>query len=201
MRTKLCGVAAFCVGAVALAQPAAAPPARYDIAAAFEAYPQGTPKEALAATVRAMDKDRFEYLVAFLLDPKLIDGRVEERAKTLEEGVEKELRLARDEQLRQGVPRRERLPGDAADFAAVVREAARGRAFKLVVADARGHFAESPETLKEFRRYLRDGVVVDAGDVATITLKDAKDVQLNLRRVNLRWHLEDRKGPEPLEKK
>ena len=201
MRTKLCGVALVCVGALALAQEAPAPAARYGVPLSAEAYPQGNPKEALSSALRAIEKDRVEYLAAHLLDPKLIDGRVEERAKQMEDAVEKELRLVRDEQLRQGVSRRERLPSDAGDFAAVVRDQARARAFKLVVRDVRGHLAESPETVKEFRRYLRDGTVIDAGEAATVTLKDAKETQVNLRRVGVRWHLEDRKGPEPLEKK
>ena len=201
MRTQLCGVAAILVGAVALAQPAPVVPARYGVAASVAAYPQGSPKEALASAIKALDRSSFDTLAAHLLDPKLVDDRVTERAKTLEDGVEKELRLFRDEQLRQGVPGRERLPSDAAEFATVVKNEARLRAFKLVVRDAKAHFAESPETVKEFRRYLREGVVIEAGDVATITLKDVKDAQLNLRRVDLRWHLEDRKGPEPLEKK
>ena len=201
MRAKLCGMALFCVGTLALAQDAPAPVVRYGIVISAEAYPQGTVKDALASAVKAIDKDRFEYLAAHLLDPKFIDGRVEDRAKQMEDVIDKELRLARDEQLRQGVPRRERLPSDAADFAAVVRQEASARAFKLVARDVREHLSEYPESVKEFRRYLRDGVVVDAGDVATVTLKDVKEVQINLRKVGVRWHLEDRQGPEPVEKK
>ena len=202
MRNKTWGVTLFCLGAVALAQQPPAPPAaRYGLPASPDGYPQATVKDAVSSALRAIEKGRFEYLAAHLLEPKFIDGRVEERAKTLDDGVERELRLARDAQLRAGVPGRERLPSDAAEFAAVVREQSRLRAFKVVARDARDHLAEYPETVREFRRYLRDGVVVEAGDSATVTLKDAKDAQLNLRRVGLRWHLEDRKGPEPVEKK
>ena len=201
MRTTLCGLAVLCVTAMAFAQEPAAPAARYGIAPATDAYPQGTVKEALNSATLSLDKKRFEYLVAHLLDPKLIDARVEGRAKSIEVAVEREYRLVRDEQFRQGLTARERLTSDAGEFNALVRNEARNRAFKLVVADARAHFGEYPETVKEFRRYLREGVVVDGGDIATITLKDVKDAQLNLRRVNQRWHLEDRKGPDPLDAK
>ena len=201
MRAKLCGAALFCVGALALAQDPNAPPPRYGVAAAPDAYPQKTPQEAVASMIKAIEKERFDYLAAHLLDPKVIDARVQDRVQQMEDVVEKELRLARDEQLRQGVPRRERLPSDAADFAAVVREESRTRAFKLVVRDVRAFMGEYPEHVKEFRRYQRDGLVVDTGETASLTLKDVKDAQLNLRKVGPRWHLDDRKGPEPLEKK
>ena len=201
MRSKLGGLALFCVGAVALAQEAPTPLVRYGVPVAAAAYPQGTVTDALASAVKAMDKGRVEYLAAHLLDPKVIDARVEDRAKQMEDVIDKELRLARDAQIRQGVPRLERLPSDAADFAAAVRQEASARAFKLVVRDVRAHLAEYPEHLKEFRRYAREGVVVDGGEAANVTLKGAKDTQLNFRKVGVRWHLEDRKGPEPLEKK
>ncbi len=201
MRTTLCGLAVFCVGTVSLAQEPAAPAARYGVAPAFDAYPQGTVKEALNSAALSLEKNRFEYLVAHLLESKLIDARVEERAKAMEDVVDRELRLVRDDQFRQGLTARERLTSDAGEFNALVRNESRGRAFRLVVRDARAHFVEYPETLKEFRRYLREGVVIDGGEVASITLKGVPDTQLNLRKVNLRWHLEDRKGPEPIDKK
>ena len=201
MRTTLCGLAVLCVGSLTLAQEPAAPAARYGVAPAFEAYPQATVKEALNSATISLEKGRFEYLAAHLLDPKLIDARVEGRAKAMEDVIDRELHLVRDEQFRQGLTARERITSDAGEFNALVRNEARSRAFKLVVRDARAHFGEYPETAKEFRRYLREGVIVDGGEVASITIKGVTDAQLNLRRVNLRWHLEDRKGPEPIDKK
>ncbi len=201
MRTTLCGLAAFCVGAVTLAQEPVAPAARYGVAPAFDAYQQGTVKEALNSVTLSLEKGRFEYLVAHLLDPKLIDARVEERAKAMEDAIDRELHLVRDEQFRRGLTARERITSDAGEFNALVRNEARSRAFKLVVRDTRAHFGEYPETAKELRRYLREGVSIDGGDVASMTLRGVKDEQLNLRKVNQRWHLEDRKGPEPIDKK
>ena len=200
VRTKLVGAALVCVGAFAVAQEPT-PPARYGVAAAPGAYPQGTPKDAVASVIKAAEKGRAEYLAAHLLDPKTIDARVEARAKEIEIAVERELRLARDEQVRQGVPRRERLPSDAAEFAAVVRAETQTRAFALVARDVRTHLAEYPEHLKEFSRYQRDGLLIDTGETATFTLKDVKDTQLSLRKVGTRWHVGDAKGVEPVDKK
>jgi hypothetical protein len=50
--------------------------ARYGIAADLKKYPQGTPKEALASVLAAIDAGRFDYLVAQLADPAWVDDRV-----------------------------------------------------------------------------------------------------------------------------
>jgi hypothetical protein len=52
------------------------PPARYGIAADLKAYPQDTPKAALASALKAIAAKRFDYLVAQLADPAFIDPRV-----------------------------------------------------------------------------------------------------------------------------
>jgi hypothetical protein len=49
---------------------------RYGLAADLKAYPQGTPKEALASALKAIEKKRVDYLVAHLADPAFIDDRV-----------------------------------------------------------------------------------------------------------------------------
>lgn len=194
-------VAGFFVCAVALAQdPLAAPASRFGVKPAPEAYPQATVKEALASATKAIEKDRVEYLAAHLLDAKVVDSRVDERAAQLQDVVEKEFRLRRDEQVRAGVPRGERLPGDAREFAEAVRDESRQRAFRAVVRDVRLHLSENPESLGAFRRYLRDGAVAEAADTATVTLKGVKD-QLQFRKAAGRWQIEDRKSPEPVEKK
>lgn len=72
---------------LALAGPSAGqkkepPPApRYGIEADLEAYPQGTPKAALASVLRALDGRRYDYLAAQLGDPETVDKRVRELGK------------------------------------------------------------------------------------------------------------------------
>jgi hypothetical protein len=64
---------------VALAAPAADPPAkRFGVAADLEAFPQATPKESLAAVLKAIELKRADYIVAQLADPQFVDRRVKE---------------------------------------------------------------------------------------------------------------------------
>ena len=69
---------ALLLGLLILALPAQAARAapRYGIDADLKSYPQGTPKEALASVLKAIDGKRFDYLVAQLADPTFIDDRI-----------------------------------------------------------------------------------------------------------------------------
>jgi hypothetical protein len=49
---------------------------RYGVALDLKAFPQGTPKEALASVIAAAEKNRFDYLAAHLADPAFVDDRV-----------------------------------------------------------------------------------------------------------------------------
>lgn len=76
----------FCVAVMAcLTLPAAQgekSSARYEVEAHPKSFPQGTPKEALASVLKAIDLKRIDYLLAHLSDPDWVD----ERAKTYEGG-------------------------------------------------------------------------------------------------------------------
>jgi hypothetical protein len=76
--TVLAGVA--CAAAVVAAGEAKepAPAKRYGIEADLKAYPQATPKEALASVVKAVEDRRLDYLVAQLSDPDFVDRRVKD---------------------------------------------------------------------------------------------------------------------------
>jgi hypothetical protein len=54
-----------------------APAARYGVEADLKAYPQDTPKAALASVLKAAEAKQFEYLDAQLADPAFIDDRVQ----------------------------------------------------------------------------------------------------------------------------
>jgi hypothetical protein len=73
--TVLAGVA--CAAAVVAAGDAREPK-RYEIDADLKAYPQATPKEALASVVKAVEDRRLDYLVAQLSDPDFVDRRVKD---------------------------------------------------------------------------------------------------------------------------
>jgi len=185
---------------VAAQDPAPPAPPRYGVVAAQEAYPQRTPREALTSAVRAVERGKVDYLVAHLIDPKFVDARVLARARLLEEDVEKEFRARRDAE-RASPPRTGAMPTDEAGFLAAVQREARERAFRQVVRDIRDTLAENPDHMKEFRRFARDGVIVDSGDTSSGTLRDVPDRQVFFRKEGVRWFIEDRQRPEPAEKK
>jgi hypothetical protein len=56
--------------------PKEAPPRRYGIEANLRDYPQETPKEALASVLRAIERGRINFLLAYLADPAFVDNRV-----------------------------------------------------------------------------------------------------------------------------
>jgi hypothetical protein len=49
---------------------------RYAVERDLKSFPQATPQEALASILKAIDLNRFDYLVAQLADPTFIDPRV-----------------------------------------------------------------------------------------------------------------------------
>jgi hypothetical protein len=49
---------------------------RYGVAEDAKAYPQTSPKEALASVLKAIDAKDYHYLVAHLADPAFVDDRV-----------------------------------------------------------------------------------------------------------------------------
>jgi hypothetical protein len=199
MRSRLIALALLTLTPFAVAQAPAEPAIRYGIPPQVAGYPQATPQAALASAIRAVEKRRFEYLAAHLIDPAVIDGRVTERAKLMLDAVDKELRLTRDAQIRRGDLRRERLPDDAAEFAVAVNAEARLRAFRGVRATVAEHMQENPANLRELQKFARAGVLAETGETATMTLRDEPGVQLGFRKVGGLWTLGDRKSPNPVQ--
>jgi hypothetical protein len=197
---KLLGVTVVAVLAGwAAAQQPPPPPDRYRIAANLGVYPQDTPQKVLGSAVRALDKNRAEYFAAQLLDPKLVDDRVTERAHVLELGVDREYRILRDQQ--KASPAGDRLPYEPAAFDAIVKAEARQRAFRQVVADIREALAENPDHLKDLRRFARIGEIVDPGDgTAKLVLRDAPDRAVFFTKSGDRWFVLNPKTDPPAPK-
>jgi hypothetical protein len=166
-----------------------------------DAFPQKTPREALASVIRAIEKGRIDYLAAHLIDPGFVDAKVIERAELIELDVEKDLLAERDSQ--RLLPPRDRppLPQDALAFREAVRLTARERAFRLIVRDVQQTIAENPEINKDFRKFLRNGTFVDAGEASSVSHREIPGRQIFFRRVDGRWYVEDRQKPEPGEVK
>ena len=176
---------------------------RYGIAAIPDAYPQTTAKDALGSATKAVEKGKFEYLTAHLLDPKFVDDRVNERAAFLEVVVDFDLRAERASQRLNplAIASESRIPDDPKFFDVAVKAEARNRAFKLVVKDVRDTLAEHPDTLNDFKKFLRVGQFLEAGDAASASVREFKDRQLFFRRTDSRWFVENRQLPEAVEKK
>jgi hypothetical protein len=56
----------------------ATPPRRYGVLLNQRTYPQEDAKQALASVVKAIDRQRIDYLLAHLADPEFVDERVKE---------------------------------------------------------------------------------------------------------------------------
>jgi hypothetical protein len=185
---------------VSLAQPPSGeePAPRFGIPALTGLYPQTTPKAALDSAIKAIDKGRFDYLVAHLLDAAFVEGRVAARARDLTAATDADLRAKRDRQRQDPAAVRadEKLSMEPKAFAAAVEAEARARAFREVFADVRAKTADDPEAVKELKRFARDGTVAEAGDTATITLRDVKDRKVFLKKAADRWFVENKQADE-----
>jgi hypothetical protein len=71
------GVLGLVVLSAGVAQQAKQPPARYDIEADLDNYPQSEPKAALESVLKAIDKKKIDYLLAQLSDPQWVDNSVQ----------------------------------------------------------------------------------------------------------------------------
>jgi hypothetical protein len=190
---------------LAAAQPPAEVkvPTRYGVPGNPRVYPQADPKAALASAVKAAEAGRYEYLVAHLLAETFVEGRIDERARQFEGAADADLRALRQRQQQDPtLDKREQLPVEPAAFAERVRQEARARAFRQVVADVRDKLTEDPTLVTELRRFLREGDVVPEGNAARVVLKDVKDRQVFLTKAGDRWFVENRQQPaeKPAEK-
>ncbi len=189
--------ATFAAGASAQQTPVEKP--RFGIAPNYDLYPQNTPKAALETATKLLENKRYDYFVAHVLDPAVLEARIQDRAQRIEKEVELQLAQKRDEQKRNPaeVIDRERLSVEPKAFAAAVREEALARSFKYVVRDLQTQLTEAPENLKAFRRFLVEGQVADAGTTASFTHKDFAGRAVYLKNDGKHWFLEDRQTEEP----
>lgn len=205
---RVLSVAVLLAGSVALAQEKAKGPeeipVRYGLPYKAKAYPQATPKEALESVLAAADKGEVSYLVAHLLDPAFVDGRVEDRARQYEPAVEAGLVKKRDAQRQDpaGVRDEDRVPDEPDKFRARVAADARAAAFAQLVRDVGEKLADDPEVLKDLRRFNRQGTFPEApAETAKVGLPEVRDRAVFLKKVGDRWYVENRQSEEKAEKK
>ncbi len=200
---RLLAFAILIAPAIALAQPQLPKrdPVRYGVVLTetlTEIYPQTDPKTALDSAVKVLEAKRYELFAAHYLDPEFFDAVVIDRARGLEEKVEKELLERREAQRLNpaSVNNSSRLPIEPKLFQESVRQEAMNRAFTLSVKDMIDHLGESPETPRLFRKLWRSGELVETGMVAGFTHKDHPGLTVYLKRMGDRWFLENRQTDE-----
>lgn len=184
--------------AVAQAPRADEVPTRYDVSPLLKLYPQSTAKLALDSAVKATEKGRFDYVAAHLIDPKFVDAEAKKRGEAFLGEAEVILRIRRDREKRAGsdVSRDQRLPDEPRLFQPFVEVAATEMGFQRLVADLRELVANDPGTVRDLRRFLRDGTWEEGGDTAKVTLRDVKDRAVFLKKVGMRWFVENRQVDE-----
>ncbi|MBX9626266.1 MAG: hypothetical protein K2X82_20875 [Gemmataceae bacterium] len=200
---RLAFAAALLAGTAALAQERPKGPdeipVRYGLPYKAKAYPQGTPKEALESVIAAADKGEVSYLVAHLLDPAFVDGRVGDRARQFEPAVEAGLARKRDAQRQDpaGVRDEDRVPVEPDKFRARVAADAKSAAFAQLVRDVGEKLADDPEVLKDLRRFNRQGTFPEnPGEAAKVGLPEVRDRAVYLKKVGDRWYVENRQSEE-----
>ncbi|HEY8504223.1 MAG TPA: hypothetical protein VIL46_06540 [Gemmataceae bacterium] len=72
------------------------------------------------------------------------------------------------------------------------RVRATGGRFEDVVAEVKQKLDEDPETVKEMRRFLKEGETQEQGDQASIILKGTED-RMYFRKIGTRWFMENRR--------
>jgi hypothetical protein len=71
-----------------------------------------------------------------------------------------------------------------------------GGKFDELVKETNMKLADNPASIKELRRFLKEGEWQGADATASVKLKDVTDRQVFLRKVGDRWFLENRQKPE-----
>lgn len=156
---------------------------RYGVEASPEFYPQGTPKEALGTAARLLEKQRYAYLLAHVIDPAFVDGEVAARAKGLEPAVEKQLAAVRAEQKRSlpaDTPREKVIAADPATFAQQVRAEAERQAFAELVKAMQDNLSEFPEHVKQLL-VVAGGTITENGTAATAEAKSVPGKRVFLK--------------------
>ena len=188
MRRLLAVLAVFVVATITNAQPPDVKP-RFDVLHNSEFYRQDTPQETLKSVVGAIGRDRYDYVIAHLLDPSYVNSRLSTTQSYFE-------RIAADQVAQTAGGRL--LKG--AELQARIQQVGTSLNAKQLAEQMKQKIAEEPDNLKDLKRFAREGEFVDTGDTATATVKDIKDRALYFKKVEGRWFLENRKEDKPAAK-
>jgi hypothetical protein len=174
------------------------PEPRFGIPAKLKIFPQNTAKKVLESAIEAVDKGDYAYLVAHLLDPGFIELKLTDRAKQYEAPLEVDLTRLLDFQYANPDRYRpeDRLPLDKKEFAAVIIERSRQKAFKQLALDVEQKLRDDPQSLKDMKKILRAGTFTDEGAGAKAVNPQVKESALYFKKIGDRWFLENRQADE-----
>jgi hypothetical protein len=158
------------------------PDRRFGLKQTLEIYQQDSPRKTLASLTRALDKGRYDYIVAFLIDPAFIDEQIRQVYPTFE--TRARAQVQKEAEAGKGYDR---------EFTANrIKELATQASFNHIVARVREHFDNDPENVKALRRMVNAGEFNEGADVTSVKLNDVKDKTLFIRKAGDRWYLENR---------
>jgi hypothetical protein len=147
------------------------PPPHFGIPAETEFYPQDSPKQAMASIAKALDRGRYEYLLAHLVDPIYTDATFLKFYRR---------KFGKSPEDDRSIP--------AADQAARVKEA-----LEAFIAEVKNDRASEPKKALRLERLLKSGNVEESGTTARVTLKDEPGVSLTLQQIEGRWYMSNAK--------
>jgi hypothetical protein len=167
---------------VAIAQQAAKDERQFGISLNSDFYPQDSPKNTMTSLIRALDKERYDYIVAHLLNPAYVDEQLRAAAPTFENE-------AREHVAREGLDKK----GFTNEFIRErVRQLAAQENFANLVRRVKATLEGSPESVKELRKLAREGEVIEGGESTSVKHKEIKDRALFMRNILGRWYLENK---------
>ncbi|MCE9529991.1 MAG: hypothetical protein K8T89_02450 [Planctomycetes bacterium] len=155
---------------------------RYGIRYNAEVYPQASAKQVMASLIQAFDKDRYDYIVAFMLDPRLVDEQLRNSYPYYE-------KLARQQVEMEEMKKKQSNPIYVRDR---IRSLAEQANFENLTRRVKAKLDDDPVAMKELRKLAREGEYIVAGDAMTVSHKDIKDHVLYLRNMAGRWYLENK---------
>lgn len=188
MRRLLALIAVLVFATISSAQAPEVKP-RFDVLHNAEFYKQDSPQQTLISVVGALGRDRYDYVLAHLLDPAYVNSRLATTQSYFE-------RIAADQVAQTAAGRL--LKG--AELQSRIQQVRTTLGFKQLAEQMKEKMADDPDSLKDLKRLAREGIFMDSGDVATATLKDIKDRALYFKKVEGRWFLENRKEDKPAAK-
>lgn len=152
---------------------------RFDLRAFEDLYPQDTPQKAMQTVLKLLDRDRYDYMLAHLIDPVFVDGQLaitypkfEKQARNRVEDSSPTMEASAKESL--------------------IKKIATQENFQNLQDRLRTTLTDDPGSFKELQRLLKDGVVEESGEAVAVSSKDIKNRKLFLRKIGDRWFLENR---------